>query len=288
MKVTVLEPCGYCAGVERAINLAIKTKSENKGKDVVVLGMLVHNEDSLKTLENEGIKTIYKPNTSLEELVDLIKKPSIVILTAHGHGQTVEEKLLSKGHTIVDATCPFVTKSMEQIKQAIKNGKEVFYVGIENHPEAIAALSISEKVHFINASNCGSIPKIKVVSPLVISQTTLSEHEVEQIYKAIKISYPKAIFEKGVCHASSDRQHAIISIKEKVDKIYVVGGKNSNNSKTLFNLAKTYHKGASVELIQNADDINKKDLIGLSHIVISSGASTPKKVIEQIKAKLLN
>ena len=287
MKVTVLEPYGYCAGVDLAISLALKTKKENASKNVVVLGMLVHNQDSLKTLENHGIKTIFKQNSSLDELIDEIKEPSIVILTAHGHSKAIEEKLIKNGHQIVDATCPFVKKSMEDINKEISKENDVFYIGIENHPEANAAISLSNKVHLIDAKN-PIIPTISSESPMVISQTTLSESEVKDAISLIKSKYPKSTFAKGICNASTMRQKAILSLDKDVDKIYVVGGLNSNNSKTLFNLAKETYPNVSVELIQNADNIKEKDLLGLSHIVISSGASTPKEVIEQIKSKLLN
>ena len=284
MEVSILEPSGYCVGVERAIKIAIETKQEHPNNNVVVLGMLVHNEDSLKTLEKHGIKTIYKANCSLEQLVDEITEPSIVILTAHGHAISVEEKLLKKGHCIVDATCPFVKTSFETI---FKSDVPVFYIGVKNHPEAIAALSITNNVHFIDFKE-QNIPEIIEKSPLVISQTTLSKFEVEEINKKIIDKYPNARFLNGICNASTKRQEALMNLNEDVDLIYVVGGANSNNSKTLFNLAKSLYPTKTVKLIQNADGINKKDLYGLSHIVISSGASTPKEVINEIKAKLLN
>ncbi len=287
MKVTVLEPYGYCSGVERAMKMAIETKENNPTKNVVVLGMLVHNEDSLRTLEKHGIKTIYDKNCSLEQLVDKISEPSIVILTAHGHSKSVEEKLTEKGHMIIDATCPFVSNSFKEIKKALNKNSYVFYVGVKNHPESTAALSISDKVLFIDYK-APEIPKIDCKSPLVISQTTLSQLEVFDIYMKIEKEYPKAKISKGICHASTSRQLALGKLDADVDLIYVVGGINSNNSRTLFNIAKGLYPNKKVELIQNASEINKKDLQGLSHIAISSGASTPKEVIEEIKSNLLN
>ncbi len=287
MKVTVLEPYGYCSGVERAMKMAIETKENNSTKNVVVLGMLVHNEDSLRTLEKHGIKTIYDKNCSLEQLVDKISEPSIVILTAHGHSKSVEEKLTEKGHMIIDATCPFVSNSFKEIKKALNKNSYVFYVGVKNHPESTAALSISDKVLFIDYK-APEIPKIDCKSPLVISQTTLSQLEVFDIYMKIEKEYPKAKISKGICHASTSRQLALGKLDADVDLIYVVGGINSNNSRTLFNIAKGLYPNKKVELIQNASEINKKDLQGLSHIAISSGASTPKEVIEEIKSNLLN
>ena len=287
MKVTVLEPSGYCSGVERAMKMAIETKENNPSKNVVVLGMLVHNEDSLKTLEKHGIKTIYDKNCSLEQLVDKIDEHSTVILTAHGHAKSIEEKLHAKGHEIVDATCPFVFASFKEIRKALDKGLYVFYIGVKNHPESTAALSISEKVLFIDYKD-PKIPQVECKSPLVISQTTLSQLEVYEIYNKIEENYPKAKVSKGICHASTSRQLALGKLDKDVDLIYVVGGINSNNSRTLFNIAKGLYPEKKVLLIQNASEINKKDLIGLSHIAISSGASTPREVIEEIKLALLN
>ena len=287
MKVTVLEPCGYCSGVERAMKMAIETKQNNPDKNVVVLGMLLHNEDSLKTLENHGIKTIYDKNCSSEQLVDKINEPSVVILTAHGHSKSVEDKLIEKGHEIVDATCPFVSTSFKEIKKALDKGNYVFYIGVKNHPESTAALSISEKALFIDYK-VQFIPKVDCKSPLVISQTTLSQLEIYEIYEKIEKDYPNAKISKGICHASTSRQLALGKLPKDVDLIYVVGGINSNNSRTLFNIAKGLYPNKKVELIQNASEINKKDLNGLSHIAISSGASTPREVIEEIKASLLD
>ena len=287
MKVSILEPSGYCAGVEHAMEIAIKTKEENPSKSVVVLGMLVHNEDSLKELEKHGIKTIYKQNCSYEQLINYILEPSIVILTAHGHTKAVEDKLLKSGHKIVDATCPFVKQSFVSILNAIINGKEVFYIGVKDHPEAVAALSLSEKVHFIDVKN-PRIPNIEQKSLSVISQTTLSRFEVQELCNKIKEVYKDAEFLDGICNASTKRQEALMNLDEDIDMVYIVGGLNSNNSKTLFNLAKELYPSKQVKLIQNSNDINKKDLIGLSHIAISSGASTPRGIINQIKSKLLD
>ena len=287
MKVTVLQPSGYCSGVERAMKMAIETKINNPTKNVVVLGMLVHNEDSLKTLEKHGIKTIYKQNCSYEQLINQIEEPSIVVLTAHGHSLALEDKLAKLGHQIVDATCPFVNNAFNEIKKSLHKDLYVFYIGIKNHPEANAALSISNKVLLIDAKE-KNIPKVKCDTPIVISQTTLSRFETEKINDLIKQSYPNAQILNGICNASTKRQEALMTLENDVDLIYIVGGLNSNNSKTLFNLAKSLYPNKKVLQIQNASEINKKDLKGLSNIAISSGASTPKEIIEEIKSKLSN
>ena len=286
MKIEILEPFGYCAGVDRAINLAYKCKKEHQNQTVVVLGMLVHNQDTLDQLSKAGIRTIYQENTSLEELVDKVEDNSIVILTAHGHSKKVEEKLHSRGLEFIDATCPFVTLTENMITKTVSDQRDVLYLGKKNHPEANAALSISDKVHLIEPKNVHL--EGKYVRPLVISQTTFSEAEIASAIAAIKNEIKDAEVVESICHASTLRQCALKELSQDVELIYVVGGKNSNNTKTLFEIASSSHPKAKVFMIQNASEINKKDLIGLNYIAISSGASTPKEITLEVKETILS
>lgn len=285
MKVTIVQPYGYCAGVANAISLAYKTKQSKPNRKIIILGMLIHNEDALNKLKEVGIDTLYHKDKSLLELIDEIKDGSVVILTAHGHSKAVEEKLNERGLEFVDTTCPFVNLTFSQIDKSIKEGHHVIYIGKANHPEANAALSISKNVHLLDVSN-PVLPLLKDESPLVINQTTFSHYEVEQLISMIKSKYPHANVFKSVCDASTRRQEALLNLPKDVDLIYIVGGKNSNNAKTLFNIAKSHYPQSKVLLIQNELDVNEKDLLGLHHIVISSGASTPKEITEQIKSKI--
>lgn len=285
MKVTIVQPYGYCAGVANAISLAYKTKQSKPNRKIIILGMLIHNEDALNKLKEVGIDTLYHKDKSLLELIDEIEDGSVVILTAHGHSKAVEEKLNERGLEFVDTTCPFVNLTFSQIDKSIKEGHHVIYIGKANHPEANAALSISKNVHLLDVSN-PVLPLLDDESPLVINQTTFSHYEVEQLIDMIKSKYPHAIVFKSVCDASARRQEALLNLPKDVDLIYIVGGKNSNNAKTLFNIAKSHYSQSKVLLIQNELDVNEKDLLGLHHIVISSGASTPKEITEQIKSKI--
>ena len=135
MKVILVKPYGYCAGVANAISLAYKTKEEHPHSKIIILGMLIHNEDTLKQLEKVGIETLYKKGVDLVDLVKDIKDESIVILTAHGHKKEVELALKERGLKYVDTTCPFVNLTFSEIAKAVKDGHEVIYIGKENHPE---------------------------------------------------------------------------------------------------------------------------------------------------------
>lgn len=282
MKAVLLEPYGYCVGVERAIKIALDTKGANKNKRIIILGMLVHNEDAINELTKQGIETLYHKDKSLLDLVDEVPSDAIVILTAHGHSENLEKKLISRHIEFIDATCPFVKAAFKLILEAANANHDILYIGKKNHPESNAALSISNKVHLVDIENPSF--EVKDSSPLVINQTTFSQREVNDVASAIKAKYPKADVIPSVCKASTDRQNAILSLDKKVELFYVVGGTNSNNTKTLAKLAKESHPNAKVILIKNKDDINKKDLLGLSYIAIASGASTPKHISEEVKS----
>lgn len=285
VKVVIAEPYGYCAGVANAIALAHKTKEANPHRKIVVLGMLIHNEDALEQLRKLGIETLYQKDRDLLDLIDDIQDGSIVILTAHGHKQVVEDKLNQRGLEFVDTTCPFVKLTFSEIAKAVKCGHEVIYIGKEKHPEATAALSISNHVHLLDVSQ-KIVPSIEDKSPLVINQTTFSHYEIEKLIEMVKEKYPEAKVFKSVCDASTRRQEALLSLPKDVELIYVVGGKNSNNAKTLFDMASKNYPNAKVIAIQNESDVKEKDLLGLNLVAISSGASTPKEISEAIKEKI--
>ena len=284
MKIEILEPFGYCAGVERAMKMALEVKKAHQDQEVVVLGMLVHNADALNELSKAGITTIFDENKSLVELIDRVDNNTIVILTAHGHSMAVEEELNRRNIDFVDATCPFVTLTENVIKKAVSENRDVLYLGKKNHPEANAALSISNKVHLIEPKNVHLEEKYR--NPLVISQTTFSESEIAQTISFIKDVLKDVSVSESICQASTLRQNALKNISKDVELIYVVGGKNSNNTKTLFEIASSTHPKAKVLMIENANDINKKDPLGLNYVAISSGASTPREITLAVENKI--
>ncbi len=284
MKIKILEPFGYCAGVERAMKMALEVKKAHQDKKVVVLGMLVHNADALNELSKAGITTIFDENKSLVELIDKVDNNAIVILTAHGHSLSVEEELNRRNIEFIDATCPFVTLTENVIKKAVSENRDVLYLGKKNHPEANAALSISDKVHLIEPKNIHLDEKYH--NPLVISQTTFSESEIAQTISFIRDALKEVSVSESICQASTLRQNALKNLSKDVELIYVVGGKNSNNTKTLFEIASSTHPKAKVLMIENAYNINKKDLLGLNYVAISSGASTPREISLEVENKI--
>ena len=288
MEVKVIKPFGYCAGVEHAILMAINVKLKNPNRHVVILGMLVHNHDTLKMLKKEGVDVIYEKGKTYLELIDKVKDDDIVILTAHGHALEVETILKDRHIEYVDTTCPFVKKNHERILKALNEGHEVIYIGKENHPEAIAALSLNkDRVHLLDVNKNNKL-HLKDESPFVVNQTTLSELEISQIVENLYEIYPKAIITDTVCYSSSERQKAILSIDKDTDIIYVLGSTISNNTLTLKKLAEESHPNSKVIMIENASFINKEDLKGVKKVAITSGASTSKETVLEVKEFLEN
>lgn len=288
MNVKVYEPSGYCKGVYRAIDLAKKAKSDYPSKEIIVLGMLVHNNDALQEIRDLNIKTLYSKDKKLIDLIDDIKDDSIVILTAHGHSGEIEEKLRKRNLIYIDATCPFVKKAMNDMKKYLKEGYSIIYIGKENHPESIAALSLSNNVRLLTFSTPISEEMKEQEKTLVVSQSTFSELEVNDLLINIKNNIQNVEFYQSICNSSLLRQKALLSIDKNVDLIIVIGGKNSNNTFTLYSLAKKHFLNKKVLLIENKNDLNKDDFKNIKEVAIVSGASTPKRIIKEVRQYILN
>ncbi|HBF68492.1 MAG TPA: 4-hydroxy-3-methylbut-2-enyl diphosphate reductase [Firmicutes bacterium] len=286
MKIEVLQPSGYCIGVSNAIKTALKAKEINKNKKISILGMLVHNEETLEYLKKHSINTIYSQDNNLESLIDDINENDEIILSAHGHSQQIENKLNEKGIKYIDATCPFVKIAFENIKKIIEKGHQVIYIGKKNHPEANAALSISKNIFLYELNKENDLSVIKDEAPIVLSQTTFLLDDVLNAFEIIKSTFPNAIFEGGICKSSLERQNALLKIKEKPDVIYIIGSKKSNNTKSLFNLANKLFSDSIIRHIENEKDVHESDLKDSQYIVISSGASTPDYIIDSVIKKV--
>lgn len=286
MKVTILEPQGYCAGVTNAINIALRAKLENKDKPVYILGMLVHNEKVINELTSLGITTLYRDNKSDEELLYSLPDESIVVFSAHGHKKNLDEIAINKRFKVYDATCPKVQNNLKIISKEVEEGHKVIYIGHKNHPEALAALSISDQVLFYDIKGDFDYKGIKDKSPLVINQTTLNTKELKELYIDIIVHLPKARIMDEICPATRLRQEALINIADDVDLILVIGDKNSSNTNRLLEIAKANHPEISSYLVSDLDELKKININKKKHVAIASGASTPKKEIDKIKEYL--
>ena len=284
MKVTILKPTGYCAGVNNAIRIAFKARQEHPILDVNVLGMLVHNQEVIALLEKNNIHTLVGNDPS--KLLESVKDGSVIVFTAHGHDEKLEEICHKKHLIIYDAVCGKVKYNLTFIKKAINDGHQVIYIGEENHPEAKAALSISDSVLFYDIKKDFDYQNCADKAPFVIDQTTLNILDIQTIYADIKKHLPNAKIEDEICSATRERQEALLRLEEDVDAIIVVGDQKSSNTKRLFEIAQRAHPDITVLMIDTLSSLNIDLIKNKKHIAISSGASTPLETIDVIASYL--
>lgn len=287
MKVTILEPKGYCAGVTNAIKTAYIAKKGHPNQDIYILGMLVHNQIVIDELTKEGIITLYRTDKSDEQMLYELKDGSIVIFSAHGHKKELDEIAKNKNFIIYDATCPKVKHNQLIIEEEIKEGHQVIYIGHKNHPEALGALSIDENVFFYDIKNEFDYKKVKDKKPLVINQTTLNINDLKEIYVDIIVHKPKARIENEICGTTRLRQEALMKLDGDIDYILIVGDKKSSNTNRLEEIAKSSHPDIPSFLVSDLEEV-KALQIKSNHIAIASGASTPLNVIDKIAEYLKN
>ena len=282
-KIITVKPQGYCGGVLKAIETAKSTRIQYPNKKITILGNLVHNQYVKKALKYYDIDTIEDKTKTRYELLDDIHD-GIVIFTAHGVSPKVYEKAKEKGLILVDASCPFVLQTQKIVKQYLDQNYSIFYIGKNKHPEAESIYTMSEDVYLIEPGK--KIPNIHTDKIFVTNQTTMSIYDIKDIFDQIKEKYPQAIFHDEICNATRVRQQAILNLKD-VDCLIVVGDPTSNNSQKLVDIGKKANI-PHVFSIQTVADIDKKDFKTYSTIAITSGASTPTYLTNQVKDYLSN
>lgn len=280
MKVEILNPKAYCAGVSNAIKIAKETKEKYKDKEVYVLGMLVHNNFVVKSLEESGIHSI----NSIEDIPD----GQVVIFSAHGHKEALDDIAKAKNLVVVDSVCPKVLSNIKLIKENLAEGHQIIYIGQEGHPEAEACLSLSKKVILYHKNILKNYQLISDNSPLVINQTTLNILDIQDIHKEILEAFPHARVANEICGSTRLRQQAIQNISSDVDLIIVVGDVKSSNTRRLLEIAKQCHPNVESIMISEVKELGQVSWQNKNHIVISSGASTPEEIIDEVYQTLVN
>ncbi len=279
MEVLILKPKGYCAGVSRAIKIALEARETHQDKDVYVLGMLVHNHHVSNLLNRNNIQLV----KDFSE----IKDNSVIVFNADGHTAEQLEKAKEKNLIIYDAVCPKVENNLKKIKEEIASGHQVVYIGQHHHQETQIALSLSDQVILYDDRNGIDWPKVKDEEFYVLNQTTLNSLDIVNLYKDILAHYPKARISNEICPTTRLRQQAVEHV-EGVDAIIVVGDEVSSNSKRLFEIASRTHPDTFVCMVSDVEKLPFDVLKDKKSIAISSGASTPSDVIDDIYNVLVN
>ena len=287
MEIVIGKTAGFCYGVERAIEGA-KKELEDDNKKVYCLGEIVHNKEVVKDLENRGIQFI-------EDISEIKEKNSKTIIRAHGIPENIYQECKEKDINIVDYTCPNVLKIHEIAKDYNKKGYYIVLVGAKNHPENIGTISfygkkmsVIEKIEDVE----NAIQEIKESGKnkcLVIAQTTYHLERFKKIKEKLQENLKDIELEikNTICMATELRQKETEKISKMVDEMIIIGGKNSSNTRKLFEIAKQNCKKAIC--IETKDEIVLDDIKDCKKIGIMAGASTPEdsiigvtKIIENI------
>lgn len=276
MQVKAITPRGYCKGVVRAIEIA--KNAQNEQQPIYILGMIVHNQYIVDALKERGIQTIDIPGQTRLELLNQIQHGTVIV-TAHGASDQVFQKAKNKGLNVIDASCLDVIKTHDLIKEKLNEGYDILYIGKKGHPEAEGAISIDEKrVHLITSKN-----DIQMMDPnkhyVMTNQTTMSLYDVYDLCEYAKTILPHVTIEKETCTATKIRQEAIKNMEEDIDIVFIVGDPHSNNTQKLASIAS---EKKEVHMIESLDDLNINWLKGKKKAAVSSGASTPTYLTNQV------
>ena len=274
--IHLASPRGFCAGVDRAIEI-VKKAIKKYGTPVYVRHEIVHNKHVVEDLKKQGVIFI-------EELDEIEDKNRPVIFSAHGVPKSVPESAKLKKIFFIDATCPLVSKVHREAEHLKKNNFHILLIGHANHPEVIGTMGQLPKgtVHLIetkqDARSYKNLPSSKKLA--YITQTTLSVEDTAEIIKILKDKFPNIIGPKreDICYATTNRQLAVKKIAPLCDEIFVIGSKNSSNSLRLVEVAKK--SGCkNTFLIDSKKDIKINSILKHKNIGITSGASAPEKLV---------
>ena len=282
MNVEIIKPYGFCIGVNYVINQLNDIVKKHSDKSVFCVGQLVHNKKVVESIEKLGVIIL---SGNKEKCIDQIDE-GVVVFSAHGTDYKIVNKAKEKGLIVYDLVCPFVRKTFDIISDKIEEGYEVIYIGVRNHDESNAALSLSSNIHFVTNIDDVDALKIKSDKLCVINQTTLSIIDIKDIYNKIINKYPNATIIDEICNSTRTRQQVIIDKQINASGLIIVGDANSNNTRSLYNIAK--EKGYNAILVSDFSSIDINWILTQKSIAIMSGASTSSLVVEEICEKLKN
>ena len=275
IKILLAAPRGFCAGVERAIEI-VKKSIDRYGAPVYVRHEIVHNKHVVDNLKKIGAIFV-------EELNEIKDKTRPVIFSAHGVPKSVPEEASNYKMEYIDATCPLVSKVHREAENLNNNGVHVLLIGHKNHPEVVGTMGQLPKGEIDLIENVEDVKNYngKKEKLAFVTQTTLSVDDTKEIISALKNKFPKIIEPKkeDICYATTNRQSAVKKIAEKCDMFFVIGSRNSSNSLRLVEVAK--NSGCvNSRLMHSESSIPFEEIEKFNTIGISSGASAPEILVD--------
>jgi 4-hydroxy-3-methylbut-2-enyl diphosphate reductase len=279
MEVVLAQPRGFCAGVDRAIEI-VERALERFGGPVYVRHEIVHNDHVVSSLRDKGAVFV--------ESLDEVPAGAVLVFSAHGVSRAVRDQAEQRGFQVFDATCPLVTKVHVEVARERREGREVIMIGHAGHPEVEGTMGQADDgIHLVETVD--DVASLEVADPdhlAYVTQTTLSIDDCRAVIEALRARFPKIAEPKkqDICYATQNRQDAVKFMAPQCDLVLVIGSKSSSNSNRLREVAEKM--GCEARLIGSAEQLDPAWVEGRRRIGVTAGASAPEVLVEQVVARL--
>jgi 4-hydroxy-3-methylbut-2-enyl diphosphate reductase len=280
MQVLLAKPRGFCAGVDRAIEI-VERALQIHGAPIYVRHEVVHNKFVVDDLRAKGAVFV-------EHLAE-VPAGSTVIFSAHGVSQDVRREANARQLKVFDATCPLVTKVHVEVAKMRELGREIIMIGHHGHPEVEGTMGQAQDGMYL-VETPPDVARLQVTDPAnlaFVTQTTLSVDDASQIIAALKQRFPHIVGPKkdDICYATQNRQDAIKALAQQCDVVIVVGSPNSSNSNRLREVAA--NQNVAAYMVDNARELKPEWLAGASRVGVSAGASAPEVLVQEVISRLM-
>ncbi|MCC6446522.1 MAG: 4-hydroxy-3-methylbut-2-enyl diphosphate reductase [Armatimonadetes bacterium] len=271
MKIILAENAGFCWGVERAVDMSLKATLQNER--VAMLGDLIHNKEVINRLHDLGARTV----NSLEEA-----ESGALVIRAHGISPDVRQRIQDQGLSIVNGTCPFVTRVQRAAHKLEREGRQVIMIGKEGHPEVVGVLGhIQNGIVLRTPEELESLPHYDKIG--VVTQTTESRGVFEDLCRRIMERCDDVVIKDTICSATDDRQNSAKTLAPRVDLMVVIGDRHSSNTTHLAEICREYTR---THHITSAEELEKEWFVGIESVGVTAGASAPDWIIDKIMARI--
>ena len=275
MEVKVAKTAGFCFGVERAVEHVYEQIQKGQ-PPIYTLGPIIHNEEVVKDLEKKGVKVL--PDIDcLRELNE-----GTVIIRSHGVGKAIYDRIKQQGLCLVDATCPFVKKIHRIVQEQNQLGRRIIIIGDSSHPEVEGIQGWADERTLVvkNEKELNDLPDLRKEKLCIVSQTTFNYNNFKELVeKFFKKGYDIIVL-NTICNATQERQVEAERIASQVDAMIVIGGKNSSNTRKLYEICRK--ECINTYYIQTLGDLDPESVSSVRSVGITAGASTPKNIIEEV------
>ena len=279
IKVTLAAPRGFCAGVERAIEI-VERALQRYGPPVYVRKEIVHNPHVVEDLRRRGAVFV--------DDLTVVPAGAVIIFSAHGVSPAVREDAEQRGLRVIDATCPLVTKVHTEAVRFAADGSTILLIGHEGHEEVEGTMGEApERMRLVTSVEAVATLDIDANADVaVLTQTTLSVDDTREIIEAIQQRFPRARTPRkdDICYATQNRQAAVKTLAANAELVLVIGAENSSNSQRLKEVALA--RGARAHLVSDASRLDPAWFVGVQHVVVTAGASAPEHLVQDLLEKL--